>query len=158
MQQEKSTAPFVLSLISGLIITIVGFVVSAATASYYYFTPDWAPTIFLFFWFGAITGIVIIIGAVLMYAIPRQHLVWGIVVLVFSIMSILSFGGLIVGFISGIIGGALGIAWKPSAVASAVPTPPQPLITRVCPQCGRVLAEDVRYCPHCGKALEKALE
>jgi len=35
-----------------------------------------------------------------------------------------------------------------------IPIPPAPpLITRICPQCGRVLAEDMKYCPNCGKAL-----
>lgn len=27
-------------------------------------------------------------------------------------------------------------------------------IKRICPQCGRVIKEDVKYCPNCGKELE----
>ena len=42
-------------------------------------------------------------------------------------------------------------AKKVTGVTSA--TPPQP-ITRICPQCGRVLTEEVRFCPYCGKELK----
>jgi heme/copper-type cytochrome/quinol oxidase subunit 2 len=27
-------------------------------------------------------------------------------------------------------------------------------VKRICPQCGRVVKEDVKYCPHCGKELQ----
>lgn len=27
-------------------------------------------------------------------------------------------------------------------------------IKRICPHCGRVVKEDVKFCPHCGKELE----
>jgi len=153
MQEEKPTAPFVISLIAGILILIVGLFLSlrVGVPSYYY--PLWAFTAFWFLIFGAITGIIVIVGAIMLYSQPRQHLIWGIIVLVFSILSILSSGGLIIGLILGIVGGALGIAWKPGA-APVVPTPPAPpVITRICPQCGRVLAEDVKYCPYCGKEL-----
>jgi hypothetical protein len=37
------------------------------------------------------------------------------------------------------------------------PPPPQSqtpqVIKRICPQCGHVVAEDVKFCPHCGKTL-----
>jgi heme/copper-type cytochrome/quinol oxidase subunit 2 len=27
-------------------------------------------------------------------------------------------------------------------------------VKRICPQCGRVVKEDVKFCPHCGKELQ----
>lgn len=27
-------------------------------------------------------------------------------------------------------------------------------VKRICPNCGRVIKEDVKFCPHCGKELE----
>jgi len=27
-------------------------------------------------------------------------------------------------------------------------------VKRICPSCGRVIKEDVKYCPHCGKELQ----
>jgi hypothetical protein len=38
---------------------------------------------------------------------------WGIIVVVFSIPSVLSGGGFVIGFILGIIGGALALSAKP---------------------------------------------
>ncbi|MEK6851910.1 MAG: hypothetical protein AABY30_05165, partial [Candidatus Thermoplasmatota archaeon] len=40
-----------------------------------------------------------------------QHVAWGVIVLVFSVLSIVSFGGFIVGMAFGIVGGAIGMAW-----------------------------------------------
>jgi len=153
VQEEKPTAPFVLSLIAGILILLVGLFLSLTSGVPSYYYPFWAFTAFWFLIFGMVTGVIVIVGAVMMYSQPKQHLVWGIIVLVFSILSVLSAGGLIIGLILGIVGGALGIAWRPVAMSALPPPPTPPVITRVCPQCGRVLAEDVRYCPYCGKAL-----
>lgn len=87
-----------------------------------------------------VAAIVVIVGSYMIHAHPERHRGWGIIILVFSIL-----GG---GGILGIIGGALAIAWKPT------PTPaPITAITRICPKCGRVLKEDVRFCPYCGNEL-----
>jgi len=107
-------------------------------------------------WVGTYLRILVLVGAVMLYVNPEKSKTWGVIVLVFSIISLFfALGGFIVGMILGIIGGALGIAWKPSPPLAPAVTPAaaQP-ITRVCPQCGRVLKEDVKFCPHCGKALE----
>jgi hypothetical protein len=42
----------------------------------------------------------------------------GILVLVFSIISIIGGGGFILGFILGLVGGILALAWKPRQVQS----------------------------------------
>ena len=45
-------------------------------------------------------------GAVMLYAKPEQHHVWGAMVLIFSIASRFgTFGGFVVGFILGLVGG-----------------------------------------------------
>jgi len=43
----------------------------------------------------------------MMYKIPSQIHIWGIVVIAFSIISIFEMGGFLIGGIIGIIGGAL---------------------------------------------------
>jgi hypothetical protein len=58
---------------------------------------------------GVILGIIIIIAAVILYRNPAQITTWGIVVLVLSIISIFIGGRFIIGFILGIIGGALAL-------------------------------------------------
>jgi hypothetical protein len=74
----------------------------------------------------------------------------------------------------GIIGGILALAFKPAVqyprgyqqpyAQTGYPPPPpqagyqqpyasQQQFRRICPQCGRVVDENVRFCPNCGKAL-----
>jgi hypothetical protein len=134
--QEKPTAAYYLSLIGGIIGLIVGII-----------------TLFV------IVGIWIIICAVLVIVSaqklnedPMEHTKWGTIILIFSIL-----GG---GTILGLIGGILALIYKPIPIG-AQPTPgayaqpgSQSPITRICPQCGRVIDEQVKFCPHCGKQLE----
>jgi hypothetical protein len=44
---------------------------------------------------------------------PESRKVWGIVTMVFSVPSVVTGGGFIIGFMLGIIGGALAFSWKP---------------------------------------------
>ncbi len=61
-----------------------------------------------------VSGIVVLIGALMLYSRPKQAHMWGTLVLIFSIISLVSMGGFIIGAILGIVGGALAIAWKPT--------------------------------------------
>ena len=63
---------------------------------------------------GMISGVLVIIGAVMLNTRPSEHITWGIIVLVFSMINFLSMGGFFVGSILGIIGGALALSWRPS--------------------------------------------
>jgi hypothetical protein len=66
------------------------------------------------FLIGLVSGIIITIGAVMLNARPSEHNAWGMIILVFSIISLLGMGGFLVGAILGIVGGALAISWKPT--------------------------------------------
>ncbi len=96
----------------------------------------------------------------------------------FSIPAWTGFLGLLIA-IMGIIGGILALVFKPvyAPQPSAYPPPYQPQqpsypptygqpqqqpyppqqgqrpITRICPNCGRVIDENLKFCPHCGKQL-----
>jgi hypothetical protein len=61
---------------------------------------------------GLICGLLIVVGALMINANPAEHNTWGIVILVFSIISFLGTAGFYIGAILGIIGGALAITWK----------------------------------------------
>ena len=63
---------------------------------------------------GLVSGVLVIIGALMLYTRPLEHTVWGIIVLVFSIISFLGMGGFFVGAILGIIGGAFALSWRPT--------------------------------------------
>lgn len=60
---------------------------------------------------GVVIAIIVLVGAFLIY-MPGKELIGGIIVLIFSIVSIVAMGGFFIGMILGIIGGALGIAKK----------------------------------------------
>jgi hypothetical protein len=63
---------------------------------------------------GIIWGIIIIVGAMRLKSHPNNHVTWGIIILIFSIISWFgATGGLFIGFILGVIGGILAIVWHP---------------------------------------------
>ncbi len=107
---EKPTAAFVLSSIAGLIILSVAVLVAVGTR----FVPGLGTLGLILAALGFTFGGLVLLGAVMLYMRPEQHVAWGIVVLIFSIASFFpTLGGFIIGMILGIVGGALGIVWKP---------------------------------------------
>lgn len=110
--EEKPIAAFVLSLLSGIIVFGVGILLSVVGALVTLPIGGIGGIIGIF---GLLWGVLILIGALMMYYRPREHVVWGILVLLFSILSwIGAAGGIIIGFILGFIGGILAIIWRPS--------------------------------------------
>lgn len=115
--RQKPTAAFVLSLIGGLIIFFIGIFLSFVGAIATIFLGGIGGIIGVF---GLLWGVLVIIGAIMMYSRPEEHVIWGIVVLIFSTLSwIGAAGGLIIGFLLGFIGGILAIVWKPSPAYSS---------------------------------------
>jgi hypothetical protein len=160
--QEKPTIAFVLSLIGGIFILLGGLVYLARGFIITVFT-GWIPFVgivgaavgafvAIIGILGILWGILVIYGATLIGSGETEKVRTGsILVLIFSIISwIGAAGGFFIGFILGLIGAILGLIWKPSGGAPAT----APAISRICPNCGRVIEKDVKFCPHCGKALE----
>jgi hypothetical protein len=113
--------------------------------------------------FGLVCGIIVLVGAQMINSHDVGRVRTGsVLVLIFSILSWFgSFGGFIVGFVLALIGSIMGLVWRPTGQVYA-PQPgygaqpawaPQQQIRRICPQCGRVVEENVKYCPNCGKPL-----
>lgn len=63
---------------------------------------------------GLVSGIVVLVAAVLLRSRPREHTTWGALILVFSILSFSGMGGFLIGAVIGIIAGALSLSWKPT--------------------------------------------
>ena len=61
---------------------------------------------------GLVLGLIVLSGAIMLRLRPAHNRVWGMVVLAFSIPSVIMGGGLIIGFILGIAGGALALSRK----------------------------------------------
>jgi rubredoxin len=177
--QNKPTAAYILSLLGGIfgLLASLAFIGWGAWAylqvsPYASYFDYYDVGIGLFGWgwtlmigFGAwmlITSILVLVFAGKLKANPLEHTKWGALILVFSIIGV---GGLL-----GLIGGILALVYKPQVVAAPYgqsapaygqqqygPQPQQPYsqqpITRICPQCGRVVQENVKFCPNCGKQL-----
>ena len=112
---KRAKTGFILSLIAGIII-LINAVLLAGVAGFFESLSAVFP-IFLMEIFtglvsiGLVFGGLVIVGAILIY-LPRKETVGGIIVIIFSILSIIIGGGFIIGLILGIIGGLLGLAKK----------------------------------------------
>ncbi len=169
----------VLSLIGGIFILIggafqafVGAIISSiGTTSTGQSTTGIGSTIGILGIVGIILGIIVIVGGVMMYSNPQSHTMWGVIVLVLSLVSFAtsSIGGFVIGFLLALIGGILGIVFKPSMMPQAgmggmpmgPPTtaygmgaPAAPAMTSIkCPACGSTVAAGSTKCPNCGATL-----
>ena len=63
--------------------------------------------------FGLISGTIVLASAVMLQVNPSRRRTWGVLILVFSVLSFLGTGGLVVGAILGIVGGVKALTWKP---------------------------------------------
>jgi len=59
-----------------------------------------------------ISGIIVMVGAVMLNARPAEHMAWGAIVLIFSVVSFLGMGGFFIGAILGIAGGAIALSFR----------------------------------------------
>lgn len=165
---QKPTVPFVLGFMGGVIDAIVaaGIVVEAPSmSSLAPKTPlpvGIVPLLTIYGALGVVLGLVSIASSILLYLQPLRHRMWGSLVLIFALLSWFgSFGGGVIGSILGLIGGVSGLRWTGGAAAATAapyvptygPMPPQ-VITRICPTCGRVLTNEMRFCPYCGRSLQ----
>jgi hypothetical protein len=159
-QESYPSAAFALSLVAGIFVLLGGLVVAAIGAIFTFFLFGIGAIIGIF---GIIWGVIIIVGANNLRAHPEQHVTWGVIILVFSLISWFGgLGGFLIGFLLGLIGGILALMWQPPqkmATPTYVP-PSQPSSTtstaqanRYCPNCGAPVQQNAIFCPHCGNQL-----
>lgn len=129
---EKPTAAFVLSLISGilviltalimfLVVGLLSLIFGELSESLPGFPGIPYPLELIGAWIaiigvvGLIFGVLILVGAVMIHSgEPKKVKTGSILVLIFSILSLFTVGGgFFIGFILGLIGGILGLTWKP---------------------------------------------
>jgi hypothetical protein len=115
---ERATAGYVISLVAGILVLAQGIVRLLRVAAIEILGVDEIRRRILGGLALEIIGVISIVFAVLIFIgafLIYQHgkeIAGGTIVLVFSILSILVGGGFLVGFILGIVGGALGLAKK----------------------------------------------
>ena len=128
-KSEKPTVAFIISLIAGVHILIgggvraalglvIGSVGSRITEGHRIIGAMVGMMSFglgLIGIVGIVFGLIVIVSAIMLNSRPEQHMTWGALIAVFSILSLFSgAGGFFVGLILGLIGGILAITWKPA--------------------------------------------
>ena len=103
-----------LSLAAGIII-VIGSSVSSFWHSAFFPQMGWmmgqqfASGIIVSSLVGIVFGVLVIIGAVLMYKKPLQTRQWGVIVLAASALSFIGMGGFMIGGILGVIAGVIAL-------------------------------------------------
>jgi hypothetical protein len=59
-----------------------------------------------------VCGVIVLVGAIMLRVYPKDHLVWGVVILVFSAVSFVGMGGYFIGAVLGIVGAVLAITYR----------------------------------------------
>lgn len=121
VSETGSSSAFALSLVGGILI-IFGSILMGLLFSYFQMWMNGMMGGMMgtmmtggFFGISLIAGILVILGAVMMNTRPQETTLWGIVVLVFSVIGFTGMGLSIIGAIIGIIGGAMAISKGTSA-------------------------------------------
>jgi Family of unknown function (DUF6114) len=65
--------------------------------------------------FGLVSGIIVLVSAIMVLANSGERRTWGILILIFSVLSFIGLGGFVIGAILGIVGGVMILRWKPPA-------------------------------------------
>ena len=69
---------------------------------------------------GLVGGSIVLVSATMLLAKVGQRRTWGILFLVFSVLSFFGLGGFVVGAFLGIAGGVLALRWKPPGPQSTL--------------------------------------
>jgi len=124
-QNEKPTKAFTLSLIAGILIMSNSALLGAAATWFPWIIPTLpgssandTTVLIRLAAVGLIFGVLVLLGAIMLHIKPVDKKEWGIIIVVFSIPSVVTGGGFIIGFILGIIGGGLALSRKPKMEAT----------------------------------------
>jgi len=71
---------------------------------------------------GLISGLIVLGSGIMLRINPRQSVVFGLLILVFSVVSFFGSGGFVVGAVLGIIGGIMTLRWRRPAAPAEAPS------------------------------------
>jgi hypothetical protein len=166
---DKPTAAMVLSLIGGLFVIFGGATLAFAGSiiGSFNFTgaASASQTVLALGIVGVLMGLIMVVGGVMLYSKPASAKMWGVIVLVLSIISwVTALGGFFIGFLLGLIGGILALTFKPTMAPGAMPPPmmsssmpmgsaPMGSMGMTCKNCGASIPAGATRCPSCGASL-----
>jgi len=153
---DQPTGATVMALFGGVLTVIGGYGVlygSSPTLTYFYLgLVPWGGSGFI----GVVGGLVTCGLALLMYALPRWHLVCGVSILVLAVLSVFG-GGELYGLLFGLIGGGYAAVFvPPRPLPPELAAPPvRPLASglRICSSCESPLPPGASVCENCGRPV-----
>ncbi len=141
MARDKPETPFVLSLIGGIFVLVdgaLGFMFSVRYGHWPMWIWEFAGDEYVLGPVGIVMGILIVLSATLAYKRTQEKTIWGILIVIASLISFfVILGGYVVGFVFAMIGGIMYFVWEPAE-------------TKRCVRCGRTIMLDSIFCPYCG--------
>lgn len=155
---DKPTAAFVLSLIGGIFMLLGGV---ALTIGFSFLFGGVGAVVGII---GVIMGLIVLLGAVMLYQKPQSHTMWGVIILILSIIALPAAWGFGIGSLLAFIGAILALVYKPSAAAGAMSPPmmsssmpmgsaPMGSMGMTCKNCGASIPAGATRCPSCGANL-----
>ena len=133
-EKQGLTLAFVISLVGGLIVLVFrlvnlvwfgsgtpswggfGNTMSGMMGGYHNFMGSYGSSSSFFTAISVVSfvcGVIVLMSALVLRIHPQEHVMWGIVIIVFSAVSFVGMGGYFVGAAFGIIGGAIALTYKP---------------------------------------------
>ena len=128
------TLAYVAALVGGLILLLVSIVnavwfglgapawggfgsyMQGMMGSYHNFMGNYAASTGFFTAISVVSlvcGVIVLVGAIMLRFYPKDRVVWGVVILVFSAVSFVGMGGYFIGAVLGIVGAVLAITNRP---------------------------------------------
>lgn len=115
-------------------------------------------------------GLIVLYFALKLKSSPQNAKTYGILILVFSVISFIGGGGFYIGASLALVGGILAIVWRPSVVqtygqpmaapgwgAQPPPPPSMPPVAgggaQFCQFCGTAVPAGAKFCPKCGAGV-----
>ena len=161
---DKPTAAFVLSLIGGIFMLIGGI---ALTVGFSFAFGSAGALIGIV---GVIFGLIVIIGGVMLNQNPASHTMWGVIILILSIIDFPGAWGFGIGSLLAFIGAILALVYKPAMAPSMMPGQPMgsmPMgsmgsmgtgaptgqMGMTCKNCGASIPAGATRCPSCGASV-----
>ncbi|MDA4112648.1 MAG: DUF6114 domain-containing protein [Thaumarchaeota archaeon] len=72
--------------------------------------------------FGLISGLIVLVSGIMLRVNPGQPVVFGLLILIFSVLSFFGSGGFVIGAILGIIGGIMTLRWRQPVGSAQAPS------------------------------------
>ncbi|HEX4920103.1 MAG TPA: DUF6114 domain-containing protein [Candidatus Bathyarchaeia archaeon] len=162
---DKPTAAFVLCLIGGIFMLLSGIILTLGFS----FLLGGAGAVFGAV--GLVFGLIVLLGSIMLYQKPQSHTMWGVIILILSIIDLPGAWGFGIGSLLAFIGAILALVYKPQMGPGMMPGQPMgsmpmgsqmgmggPMPTASpmgmnCKNCGAAIPAGATRCPSCGASI-----